>query len=93
MASKTRNPGAAGTAAGAKELSQAFHSKGTLPQPPKPKQAASTRLSVADGQTTVGLIDVVDGRYRATDTRGKIVGTFKTQLDASRAFSSGRASQ
>jgi hypothetical protein len=53
----------------------------------KPAHFASPHhVTVADGRTAVGTVDLVDGRYRATDSKGRVVGAFSTIREASRAF-------
>ena len=53
--------------------------------------AASSRqgqrpLSVTDGQVLIGFVEVVDRRYRAVNTNGKVVGQFATQQQVMRAL-------
>jgi hypothetical protein len=47
--------------------------------------------SGADGYETIGVVDVIDGEYVATDVDGNVVGRFAGLHDATRAFGSPRS--
>jgi hypothetical protein len=54
---------------------------------PRPSSGrAIKRLAVTSGRSALGIIEVIDGRYVATDTTGAIVGTFPNMKAAMASF-------
>jgi hypothetical protein len=50
------------------------------------RETEAVHWSVTDGRTPVGIIDLIDGSYAATDIRGELTGTFRTRREAARSF-------
>jgi hypothetical protein len=43
-------------------------------------------MAVTDGRTTIGFIELVDGRWHSAKADGELVGIYCTQREASRAL-------
>jgi hypothetical protein len=50
------------------------------------KHVPRGRLSVCDGRTCVGHVELIDGRWRATAIDDEVIGTFTSQREAVRSL-------
>ncbi len=76
-----------GYAAGAR--SKAIFRKNFACSSPTPNTTQASRYSVTAGRTALGVVELIDGVYIATDTDGVVVGEFGSLREASRAFHEG----
>jgi hypothetical protein len=51
---------------------------------------SANSLSITRGQIALGTVEQIDDAYFAIDPDGKVVGTFRSQREAMRAFSGRR---
>jgi hypothetical protein len=58
--------------------------------PSTPNSPTAQTLSVTDGRTALGTVELIDRIYIATDTTGTEIGRFDSLREATRAFDRGR---
>jgi hypothetical protein len=52
---------------------------------------ATQHFAIADGRDTIGVVDLVGGRYVARDLAGNTIGNLPTLKSAAACFDGGRA--
>jgi hypothetical protein len=60
--------------------------RSTITGPSFARRPVEHRISVCDGRGAVGIVELIEHRYRVTDPAGRVIGSFCTLRDATRAF-------